>query len=387
MIRFKDYIEQLNEGGNLSIDGFDAQKLIMANADRPAIKKEITLMLKDMNKKFEKEYGYPIWKKLDDLIMQNLMFSGSTRSFFDDKISDEEFGKYKKLVGDMDTMYPENLQDQMKEFLIKYKGKKFGNMKFIGEGGNSLLQQNGLYEMPKKHWDAVRYIQVDFEPSGFDADIPTEFSIFSHYSSWQDIKSNVKGLFIKYLFRNLISSKEVLNDIVVLTSKGVPSKSKKYINPALYGFSVDKGVRTKFKPLLDANGKQVITNGKLTYEETPSNTKKGATFEQSLNTIFGMAFKVQPKKGETKKMFSFVRTMELMKKYLSSSDIDAIYLKFIGLLWGPGAQIIEKGKKGIKVDFEIKNGAIHEFQKAFPSLKKFDAEIDNMAQARYARVK
>lgn len=356
-------------GGNVVLpSGEAAQKVNIKTVGRTKLIKMLTFTIKDFNTQYEEFFKQPLWKDIDKLIKKGLIFSGSTRSLFNTEISDIEFQKYKPKIGDIDLQLPSDKIKNVAKFLKTKIGKKIGEFKYLGEGGNSFSQINGIFETPKEMWDKVRFLQIDFEPTHFQNDEPNEFSIFGHYSSFTDIKNNIKGLFSKYLWRVLIS-KERMGDIVVLSKRGKPSKSIKFINPGRRAFSVDKGVRLKFEPILDDQGKTVITNGKPTYKETTTENKN---YHQNLELFFSIAFGKLPKENERKNMFSFVRTLFLMKKYLSDSEIEEVFINFIELLWGKGGQVIERDN--YLADKEIKLSAYNKFLEVFSFLKSLDVK-------------
>lgn len=384
-MRFKDYYTNeklLMEGGNVRIDGQQAQKIPMEKVDEKQFKKlkeELMLSFKGFNDAFKRKTKKPLWVDFKKLVSSSLIFSGSTRAFFQKPL--KTFAKFKKQVGDMDLQIPEPYLKDMYDVLDKLKGKKVGNFKWFGHqrSGNQI---NGILETTKEWWPIVKYIQVDFEGTEFASDEPTEFATFGHFSSWTDITKNVKGLFVKYLFRSLVGAIDT-QEFEVVTSKGTLSKAKQFTDKkkhGMLGFSVDKGLRAKFRPFLDEKGKIVKTNGLPTFQEI----KKGDPdwkFTTDLGKIFELVFHRVPKGSERTDIRSFIKTLKIMKKYLKVQKIEEIFFKFIHLLWGRGQQGIERNNP--QADKSIKMSAYKEFLKAFPYLKKNEKEVQKMIEDYY----
>ena len=383
IIKFKKF---LLEGGNVRLkSGESAQKIPLENVDRKEVQTLVKSALVAFNNQYEKQMGKPLWKNVEDLIKRELIFSGSTRSFFANYISDKDFMASKKFVGDIDLMFPEEYVADVKKFLDANIGKMFGQLRYVDEGGNSITQWNTLFEMPKEYWDRIRFVQIDFEPVPFKKEKeeptePTEFSIFAHYSSWKDITEGIKGVFIKFLYRSLFSNLQKLSNYVVVTNKGKVSTSKEFAKDVgLYKFSVDKGVRIGYEPIYE-DGVQKQIDGKLAFRQIDP---KDSTYEQSLKTIYTMAFKKEPTDEDIKDMHSFVGSLKMLKDV--DLNMDVIYMDFINLLWGSGAQGLERDNP--KIDFENKKAARDRFVAEFPELKKHDNDIQNMIETFYQNYK
>jgi len=376
IIRFDNFY-YLTEGGNVTIKGIPADKIPMdkINAKQFAeIQQEIVGALKALNKEFEDKYGKPLFPKIDENIKNGKLFSGSTRPFFAMKFDD--FVKHKKAVGDMDLQYPEEMRKQLQEFLKNNEGKKFGKMTFLGAGGNSPTQENTIFQSTVAP-DLVKNIQVDFEPTFFEDGVPNEFSTFAHYSSWKDIQNRVKGAFSKLLMRALVSAKERLGDIAVQTPTGKISTSSKYSNPSLRKFSVDKGMRVAFEPVLDDKGNQEKSpDGKPLYREIDT---KNSTYERDVDDIMSFVFGKKLSSKEIKDAYSFIGLLNLMKKYLDKDDVKMIFSSFMDIIWKTGQEITmsnEFDENDIQVDdYETKKAAYEQFVKVFPELKMNDDEL------------
>lgn len=389
-----DKFYYLVEGGNVKVitkDGKEvpAEKIPMDKISAKQFRElqnEIVDALRAFNKEFEKKYNKPLFPKFEENVKSGKLFSGSTRLFFSKPY--DEFSKHKKAVGDMDLQYPEELRPLLKEFLKDNEGKKFGKMTYIGQGGRSSTQENTIFKSSVAP-DLVKNIQIDFEPTFFEDGVPNDFSTFAHYSSWQDIKNKVKGAFSKLLMRALVSAKQRLGDIAVQTPTGKISTSSKYDNPAMRKFSVDKGMRVAFEPVLDDKGEiQRTPEGKPIYKEIPT---KVSNYERDIEDIFAFVFEKKPTPAEKKDFHSFTGTLKLMKKYLDKDTIKMVYNNFMDIIWRNG-QEIEQGpdawKDGIQMnDFEAKKAAYDEFVKVFPQLKMSDEQLRDFVLPFYQDLK
>lgn len=337
MISFKQFL--LLEGGNVQIDGVNAERIDLTKQERSVVTKKIMTALKAINSSFEEQTGDPIWKPA--LLANKNFLSGSAFHFFNDEISDKTFVKYKSSVGDIDTQVDKNIDSTLKEFLTKNKGATFGPVKLIGFK-SSAGQHISLWELdePKINF------QIDFEMVDFENGEPTEWSNFSHSSSWDDMTIGVKGVAHKYLLRALDAPK--LKDIV-LKAKTARSTDKE-VKSSETAFSVTHGVRQKLKPVLDDNGKQVMVNGKPAYHEMSTAESKGDT---DLSNIFKAYFDRTPSSTEKRKMGSFTGLIDLIKAHFVSKDQKKIADGFARTLWGPAAQGLYRGDP--QKDAEEKN--------------------------------
>lgn len=385
-MRFKQIFENrkisdiITEGGNVILKtGEAAEKIDLTKADSKVfedLKKGLLLSFEAINIKFDKQYGYPLWEDFKALVSTGKIFSGSTRSFFTKNF--DTFVKYKPQVGDMDVQVPESAMKDLKEFLTDNIGTKFGDYIWKGFTHNG-MQYNGLLQPPKDLQYLSDFIQLDFEGTPFEDSSPTEFATFGHYSSWEDITKNVKGLFIKYLMRALSSG--IKKDKIAIVGKS-GKRLKRSDLQSFYGFSVDKGFRLKIEPVLDEVGNLVLTDGLPTYKEIPSKT---ATYKTDLDEIFSIIFGKMPTKMEKKGLFSFVRTLDLIKNNIDKPVVEEAHDQFVRLLWGKGSQGIERNNP--TADLEIKSAAYNEMLKTFPYLKAKEDNVNKMIAEYYENYK
>lgn len=327
MITFKQF---LLEGGNVSIDDQDAERIDLSKHERAQITKTIDELLSSINSAFKKQYKKPIWN--DALFNSKEFLSGSAFHFFSSKISDSLFKKYKPSVGDIDTQVDKNLDAELKEFLTKNKGKSFGPGTLIGFK-TSAGQHISLWKLTKENLN----VQIDLEMVDFnDQGNPTEWSQFSHSSPWEDMTKGIKGVAQKYLMRALDAPK--LKDVVIKakTARG----SDKVKKSSTTAFSVTHGMRTKLKPVLDASGKHLTQDGLPAYHEMSTTESPGNT---SLAEIFKGYFGRDGTKTDIKRMGSFTGLIDLIKETFKKSDQQKIADGFANTLWGEGAQGLYKG--------------------------------------------
>ena len=328
MITFKQFL--LLEGGNVTIDGTEAERIDLTKHDRAGITRKIWAALAAVNAAFRKQHKKPIWS--DALLKSRKFLSGSAFHFFSDSISDSTFVKHKKSVGDIDTQVDKTMEAELESFLTASKGQTFGPVTLVGFK-KSAGQLITLWHLA----DPGINIQIDLEMVDFDEHgNPTEWSNFSHSSAWEDMEKGIKGVAHKYLLRALDAPK--LKD-VVLKAKTARGKDKE-VKSSETAFSVTHGVRQKLKPVLDDNGKQVLVNGKPAYHELSTDESKGDT---SLKNIFKAYFDRTPTASELRKMGSFSGLLELIKAHFDSKDQKKIADGFARTLWGPAAQGLYRG--------------------------------------------
>lgn len=375
-------------GGNVEIKNEKAHKIPLDKIsikEYKGLQKEIVDALRMFNKEFEKKYNKLLFPKFEENVKSGKLFSGSTRLFFEKPL--DEFKKYKQFIGDIDLQYPDELKLLLKEFLKDVEGKKFREMTFFGAGGNSPTQENTIFKssiIPN-----VINIQIDFEPTFFEDGVPNEFSIFAHYSSWKDIQNKVKGAFSKILLRALVSSKEKLGDVVIVTNTGKISKSKEFENPSLRKFSVDKGMRVAFEQVLNDDGKiKKSPDGKPMYKKIDTSV---STYERDVEDIFVFIFGKKASSKEIKDFYSFVGLLGLMKKYLDKNTIKDVFNSFMKIIWQVGQEITVSDnfdENGIQIeDFETKKSAYDQFVKVFPELKMSDKELKDFVLFFYQNLK
>lgn len=172
-----------------------AQKIQVKEIGRKKFIRVFTGIFKAMNKDFKRQFGKSIWPD-ESILMNGFAYNGSTSFIMDPELSDEEVMKYKPAAGDLDITVPEELKEDVWEYLDSLEGKEIvpgatyvGSNKptksSIGDQINSVIVVD--------FGDGKRaYAQVDFEFLEFEDGGPTEWAKFSHSSSFRDAKAQVK---------------------------------------------------------------------------------------------------------------------------------------------------------------------------------------------------
>jgi len=335
-----------------------AQKIPIKEIGRAEFIKKSLELFKNINSRFQKKHGYKLWDK-EEYLDNGFMFNGSSSFIMDPSISDEDIIKVKPSAGDFDIAIPEQAGEDLWKLLddledvevisgVTYKGSNRPTISSIGDQINSVF----LMEFGEIH----SYAQVDFELLPFEDQTPTEWAKFSHSSSFDDSKIFVKAFFHKYIIRALASSVSMRPDIVIATPASTSDKYKlKKVPendiPRMLKFSVTRGIRTAYEPLVDLKGNQIKDNGKLVYKEKDSKTDNYTTI---VADIYELVFSDPDKHPEDVKLFnSFKGIIELAKRKLKPDQIDDVFLRMEQLLWDEKmGQELEVGLP--ELDYEVK---------------------------------
>lgn len=325
----KTFLTFLQEGGNVVIDDKEAGRIDLTKVDRNRAVDVVNRTLIAFNNKFKKEYGIYLWNA--DLFHDKSFLSGSSFAFFDKSIEKDTFVKHKKSVGDIDAQVDKMQAANLGAFLAKHKGDRFAYGTLVGHKKST--DYITLFEFPTLGVN----VQIDLELVDYDKQRPTEWSIFSRSSSWEDMSEGIKGVFHKYLLRSLTSVAE--RDVILLKGKReTPTKTA----VKDFSFSVVHGLRQAIEPVMD--GDKIKKQGGLeVWREIPS---KGAYYENNLGTMFKMLFGKDPKGSDLKKFGSFTGILQLINENLPASDRRKVMKDFAEKLWGdPGkAQRLYRGE-------------------------------------------
>lgn len=377
--------EKLEEGGNLTVNGKSATKLHVANMDNEEFgdfKEDFISFLLSVSDIYMEKTGYPIWNR-EDLLFEGKVFSGSTRAFF--QKDRDIFANKKPKVGDFDVQVPEDIFDTFHDFVLNdLPNMEIGD--FVIHGCSQSPGQDHCLVRANKFYPEVGadYIQIDWEYVPFKNNIPTDFATFAHYSSWEDIENDVKGVFMKYLMRALVSTIDERENVTIVSAKtGKPlASANKSTLKHFMGFSVDKGIRTKFIPYLDENGNPLIVDGQEYWVEQPAKESK---YTQDVGAMYQLIFNEPATEKDKNDLHSFVRTLNNLMKKFDTERVTKIFFMFSKLLWGPGAQGISAFDP--EEDKQVKTAAYNQFLKAFPELKQYESEIEEMKNEYYSSYK
>lgn len=340
-----------------------AQKVDFFKVSRSEFIEKTVQLLTELNNLYYKNFNE---KLLDSEILKDgTAFNGSTSFVMDTNIPDSEILLYKRSVGDIDVTVPDYSRENLWKLLDSLEDKTIiPGVKYKGccqpSYSPGLQQYNSVFEI--KFSSETVFTQIDFELMPFENNRPNEWTKFSHSSSLTDYKKDVKGgVFHKLLIRSIVGASSIRNDVVIASPSSTPEKlkisaSKKYINPRFTAFSVLKGIRNVFKPMLDANGNIVKYNGKEVYQELPT---KDSKFFDRIEDIFKITFHQSTATEKDLKLFdSFVGVVELMEKCFDANTIKLAHDRFINILWGEeGGRAQELEIDNPELDFSLKNSA------------------------------
>jgi hypothetical protein len=421
---------KIMEGGNLSshdakgqptkgwkgIPGhFSAGKIDSKN--RAVMQPVVKQLLVDINNLFTRQYNRPIWSA--ELIDKEVheFISGSSKWFmmlrqpnprFDPQqpesdanpkeigVTDNEFQRVKKKVGDVDTQIDRRLEPQIEEMLHNNIGADIGSATLLGikKGSDQWLALWQIHEPPIT-------LQVDLEFSDYTTDdrgfeIPTEWAQVSHGSTWEDLQEGMKGVFRQWLYRSLAKIAPTEKYIAKMKGAGKNRKMKLFggeegdeeitdienppppLHDANFSFAVASvgggGIRAKYRQPTPQENVPLEINGvpvmfELNSKESEYIKDMGPQFEQ----FFG-----RPATGnETKMMASFVGSVELMKQYFTPEQQEIAVKEFLKINFGKGAQMIDADDP--TSDFKTKMTAI-DYLLDHTGLKGMRNEVLQMAK-------
>jgi len=372
------------EGGNLELPGgHQAQHIDLKVHDRNFIVPLLNNLLHSINGQFAATYKVDLWDKT--LLQSQKFLSGSSLHFFNTSgIDDQTFVAKKPRVGDIDTMVNKDLRDKLAEFLVSVQNKKIGPATFLGyKPGNE--QFTSLWEF---HNPPIK-IQIDFEFVEFalPKQEPTDWARFSHSSSWEDLQSGVKGVFHKYLIQSLVSlsKKEFLLRKLVGRGKARAEQDVPTTDNML-AFAVSSkeggGLRAKYEPALDDNGKPIVIDGLDVMRALPA-----SGYEQNIENMFSILFghRFSPEKiaKMSPNFWSFTGLSSILASELSEEERATVARSFTMRLFGSHAQGLYKGDP--KRDAEEKTVALDKLYQVLnvPPLE----DLDQLKQDYFAAYK
>lgn len=379
-------MKRMREGGNLTVDGKEGpqsatklQVALMEPEEFDKFRKEIIGAFKKLSRKFEKDNGVPIWED-ESLLDKGLCFSGSTRTLFQKDW--KTYSTYKKKVGDFDLQLPESIQDTFNEwFPAKIEGTEIDGFEFYGWQKN-FGQSHTLLRCHDYPGVGADFLQLDFEFVPYEGTRPSPFATFAHYSSWEDLENNIKGVFMKYLMRALVDCLDMRKDVTLVTSHGRPqdTKDSRAEYKRFSSFSVDAGVTTRYKPYLDDNGEQAIVNGHPAWTYSKVKDREAT---QDLPEIFKTVFHHYPEsEQDIKDMHSYVRLLRLMKRELSIEEVEKVYDMMIGFMWDEDGQKLSAFDKDEDRGWKV--AANDKFVEIFPELKSKQPEVNKKIEKYYS---
>ena len=386
--------KRLVEGGNLSVNGHEAQHLDLKVTDRNFIVPVLNNLLLAINQGFKKQYKQDLWSPA--LLKSQEFLSGSSLHFFNVKgIPDETFVSKKPTVGDMDTMVDKTKEPQLQEFLTANQNKQIGPATLRGfkRGNEQFSSLWELQEPPIK-------IQIDFEFVAFENEKPTDWARFSHSSSWEDLQAGVKGVFHKWLIQSLAALTRKDFYLRKMVGRGKARQEEDVpTTDNMYSFAVSSkeggGLRPKYEPVIDAStGKPVMKDGLSVMTASPT-----SGYEKDINKIFqsllGQRISPEAAKSASQKFWSFTGLVDIVKELCTPQEKEQIVQAFLQKTIGPGSQGMYKNnpdkdisEKTLAINYLLsalkmpKPANLDQMLKDYRTTYKTDADDDNTAKAK-----
>ena len=371
--------KRLDEGGNLSINGKEAQHLDLKVTKRSYMVPKLNELLYAIDAAYTKMYKQPLWG--NKILASGKFLSGSSLHFFNVKgISDEVFTEKKPTVGDIDTMVDKTKEPNLQQFLTAYTNKQIGAATFLGfQRGNE--QFSGLFELQ----DPPVKVQIDFEFVEFEKDNPTDWARFSHSSAWEDLQAGVKGVFHKWLIQAFTALTR--KNFILRKMKGRGKLRQEVDEPAtdnMYSFAVSSkeggGLRAKYEPVLDDSGNPLVIKGLPVMREAPT-----SGYNQDIGQIFSTILdqRLNPKQAQAlqTQFWSFTGLLQVMNTLLTTAEKEQVMQGFLKKTIGAGAQGMYKNNPD--KDIAEKTLAINTLLNTLklPKPADFDQQIDAYRKA------
>lgn len=349
MLSFKKF---LKEGGNLPFvdptkprEGERVSDSINTSR-RDEEKNHFVDMFHSINNGFQKHHGHSLF---GNALKNNTFASGSSEVYNNPNISTERFKKAKPTMGDYDVQIPKEHKQKLEDYL--QPGQSHGNFT-ITHVSKGKSQVHAIV----RHNKTGQHHQVDFEPVEYDeqSQEPKPFEKFAHNSHISDLEQGLKGVHHKLLVQSVYSAHAKPSIISRMVGRG---KEKKEVqeegNASPYTFSVDNGVRQKWKQVGEKEGKLIV-------QEQPS---KGAEYTKDLPTIYRTMFYREPSEQDISDIHSFGGVIDHIKKHIPREHHGKIFNTFVQKLWGKGSQATGLTRE---TDRKIKETAYNALANHFP---------------------
>lgn len=353
----------LSEGGNLQIGDVAADRI--DSSKRAQIVPTIDVALNAINAAFKKvNNNIPLW--MPSLLASKKFLAGSSFHFFNRlEISDADFARVKRTVGDIDTQVDKNMVDQVRNWLGSLPaGVSFGPAQYVGMDDKDPSQILTLWKFPDivvtdaNGQEKPITIQIDLEMKPFSSGAPTSWAQFSASSDWNDLSQGIKGVFHKWIIRSLGA---LTQQTFLLRKIGARKTTEKPTTDNMISFAVKSkeggGLRAKYQPVIDpATGQQEIKDNLPVYTELPT-----SGYEQDISNIFSTIFGDRLPEKQIKslepKFWSYTGIVELMKDYLDPREQQKVADGFLEIVFGKGSQRLYKDS--LKQDLQEKNAAVN----------------------------
>ena len=311
----------INEGGNAKTkNGDEATKVNIAEMDEKtynSYRNDIVKLVKAIAAAFNKATGEKLFPN-ESAIDTYQVFSGSGNAFF--KRDYEEYTKVKPKLGDIDVQVDASKRQAIIDFLKSSEGAKWNGFTYLGSMFTGDVYN--IFKAPAKYNPQATNIQIDFEFVDFDEDgNPDEFDTYVKNSEWEDMSQGIKGLAKQIIISTLYKVIYARQGVLFQNKKDLPSKNQGDGNFPTKSFGF-KGTRSKYAPVLDADGNQVMFDGKPAVREL---SVDATGTEKSVAKVFQDIFGKEPSVKEKQMIYSYTGVLALMKKYLNKTTIQKIF--------------------------------------------------------------
>jgi hypothetical protein len=184
---FKKFLEYIAEGGNVKIGSVAAAPFPITEKNRSSVRNDAHEALSALHDSFHKATGNHIFGKNKKALKTSSAFAGSTRQLMGSEVSDKDFAKHKRDVGDFDVFVNKNHKDALHDHIKE--GMKLGNYTVAAKNKSSVLL---------KHKNGQVH-QFDMVGADYEKDEPSKGEQFSHSSNWSDTEKGIKGAHHKIL--------------------------------------------------------------------------------------------------------------------------------------------------------------------------------------------
>lgn len=346
------FIKFLKEGGNLPFVDPNKQhegERVSDSIDtgrRDEEKGHFLDMFHSINNGFNGHHGHSLF---GNALKNNTFASGSSEVYNDPSVSTERFKKTKPTMGDYDVQIPKEHKQKLEEYLKP--GQTHGKFTVV-----HVSKGKSQVHAVLRHNETGKHHQVDFEPVEYDEETqePKPFEKFAHNSHISDLEQGLKGVHHKLLVQSVYSAHAKPSIISRMVGRGKnKTETQEEGNASPYTFSVDKGVRQKWKTVGEKDGKPVV-------QEQPS---KDAEYTKDLPTIYRTMFNRDSSEQDIKDIHSFGGLVEHIKRHIPKENHGKIFRTFANKLWGKGSQATGLTRDA---DRNIKEAAYNALANHFP---------------------
>lgn len=349
MLRFKKFIL---EGGNLPFNTGEGERVAdsVDSSKRDEQQGHFRDFFNSVHNEFAKKHGHGLFGNNGEALKNNTFASGSAEGYMDPSISTERFNKAKSSMGDFDVQIPKEHKQKLEDHL--QAGQQYGNFKVVHvkKGGT---QTHAIVQ----HLGTGQHHQIDFEPVDYDEKTqqPHPFERFAHNSHINDLEQGLKGVHHKYLLQSIPQAYSKPAVISKMAGRGkARAEVREEGNVAPHSFSVDKGMRQKWKQVDTQDGKPVV-------QEQPS---KGAEYTKDLPTIYKNLFNREGSQQDVADIHHFGGLVNHIKQHIPQEQHGKIFDAFVNKLWHPTAQETSVDRN---TDRKVKQQAYNVMARHFPA--------------------